>query len=198
MSRLAILLLSVLPLALPAKVRLPAIFSDHLVLQQNYGNPIWGWAQPGEKVTVSTSWGEKHSLTTGENGKWMVVVYAPAASLGHKLTIQGNNRIVLKDIAVGEVWLCAGQSNMGWSTGNSFEAEGEAEVDLPGFRIYRSAREHWHEPLEENRDRLAAWKACEPKSAAETSAVSYYFGKIASKTGSASWYHSTGLCRDTD
>ena len=71
MNRLAILLLSLLPLALPAKVRLPAIFSDHLVLQQNYGNPIWGWAQPGEKVTVSTSWGEEHSLTTGENGKWM-------------------------------------------------------------------------------------------------------------------------------
>jgi sialate O-acetylesterase len=177
MSRLAILLLWLLPLALPAKVRLPAIFSDHLVLQQNYGNPIWGWAQPGEKVTVSTSWGEEHSLTTGENGKWMVAVFAPAASLGHKLTIQGSNRIVLKDIAVGEVWLCAGQSNMGWSTGNSFEAEGEAEVDLPGFRIYRSAREHWHEPLEENRDRLARWKPCDPESAAETSAVSYYFGK---------------------
>ena len=107
----------------------------------------------------------------------MVAVYAPAASLGHKLTIKGSNRIVLKDIAVGEVWLCAGQSNMGWSTGNSFEAEGEAEVDLPGFRIYRSAREHWHEPLEENRDRLARWKPCDPESAAETSAVSYYFGK---------------------
>jgi sialate O-acetylesterase len=177
MKRFAILFLFVLPLVSSAKVRLPAIFSDHLVLQQNYGNPIWGWAQPGEKVTVSTSWGEEHSLTTGENGKWMAVVYAPAASLGHKLTIRGSNRIVLRNVAVGEVWLCAGQSNMGWSVGNSFEAEGEAEVDLPGFRIYRSAREHWHEPLEENRDRLARWKPCDPQSAAETSAVSYYFGK---------------------
>jgi sialate O-acetylesterase len=61
--------------------------------------------------------------------------------------------------------------------GNSFEAEKEANVDLPDFRIFKSAREHWHEPLEENRDRLAAWKPCDPKSAVETSAVSYYFGK---------------------
>lgn len=133
MKRFAILFLFVLPLVSSAKVRLPAIFSDHLVLQQNYGNPIWGWAQPGEKVTVSTSWGEEHSLTTGENGKWMAVVYAPAASLGHKLTIRGSNRIVLRNVAVGEVWLCAGQSNMGWSVGNSFEAEGRPRSIFPVF-----------------------------------------------------------------
>jgi sialate O-acetylesterase len=93
------------------------------------------------------------------------------------VTIEGKNIIILKNVAVGEVWLCAGQSNMGWSMGNSFEAEKEATVNLPDFRIFKSAREHWHEPLEENRDRLAAWKPCDPKSAAETSAVSYYFGK---------------------
>ena len=113
MKRFAILFLFVLPLVSSAKVRLPAIFSDHLVLQQNYGNPIWGWAQPGEKVTVSTSWGEEHSLTTGENGKWMAVVYAPAASLGHKLTIRGSNRIVLRNVAVGEVWLWRGAIQYG-------------------------------------------------------------------------------------
>ena len=78
---------------------------------------------------------------------------------------------------MGEVWLCAGQSNMGWSVSNSFEAEGETDVDLPNMRIFRSAREHWHEPLQENRDRLARWKPCNPESAAETSAIAYYFGK---------------------
>ena len=107
----------------------------------------------------------------------MVIAYTPKAGTGHEVTIQGSNNIVLKNVAIGEVWLCAGQSNMGWSMGSSFEAEKEARVNLPNFRIYRSAREHWHEPLNENRDRLARWKPCDPKSAAETSAVAYYFGK---------------------
>jgi sialate O-acetylesterase len=166
-----------LPLFCAAKVRLPAIFSDHMVFQQLGGNPIWGWADPREKVTVQTSWGETHSTTTGKDGKWMIIAYTPKAATGHQVTIQASNKIVLKNVAIGEVWLCAGQSNMGWSTGNSFEAEKEAKVNLPHFRIFRSAREHWHEPLKENRDRLARWKPCDPKSAAETSAVSYYFGK---------------------
>jgi sialate O-acetylesterase len=107
----------------------------------------------------------------------MIITYTTGAGTGHEVTISGENEIVLKNVALGEVWLCAGQSNMGWSVANSFEAEGEAEVDLPNLRIFRSAREHWHEPLEENRDRLAKWKPCNPESAAETSAVAYYFGK---------------------
>ena len=61
--------------------------------------------------------------------------------------------------------------------GNSFEAEKEADVNLPDLRIFKSAREHWHTPLEMPRDRLSQWKLCTPASAAETSAVSYYFGK---------------------
>jgi sialate O-acetylesterase len=169
--------LFLLPLVCPGKVRLPAIFSDNLVFQQRSGNPIWGWADSKEKVTVKTSWGETHSATAGSSRRWMVTVNTPKAGAGHEVTIQGSNKIVLKNVAIGEVWLCAGQSNMGWSMGNSFEAEKEAKVDLPHFRIFRSAREHWHEPLKENRDRLARWKPCDPKSAAETSAVAYYFGK---------------------
>ena len=166
-----------LPILCAAKVRLPAIFSDHMVFQQLGGNPIWGWADRGEKVTVSTSWGASDSTTADKDGRWMIISYTSKAGTGHKVTIEGTNEIILKNVAVGEVWLCAGQSNMGWSMGNSFEAEKEAKVNLPNFRIYQSAREHWHEPLRENRDRLARWKQCDPKSAAETSAVAYYFGK---------------------
>ena len=159
------------------KVRVPSIFSDYLVFQRESGNPIWGWAKPGEKVTVSTSWGTNDSATAGKDGRWMVVSYTPGAGTGHSVNIEGENKIELREVAVGEVWLCAGQSNMGWSMGNSFEAEKEAEVDLPGFRVFRNSREHWHEPLKENRDRLARWKTCNPESAHETSAVAYYFGK---------------------
>ena len=148
------------------QLRVPAVFCDFMVLQRDSGNPIWGWANPGEKITVRTSWGTNDSVVTGQDGRWMVVSYVDITGTGHQITISGNkHKIVIKEVALGEVWLCAGQSNMGWAVANSFGAEGEASVNLPNFRIFRSAREHWHEPLQENRDRLARWKPCDPKSA---------------------------------
>ena len=90
-----LLFVSFLPLFLIANVRLPALFSDHSVFQQRSGNPIWGWADPGEKVTVKTSWGETDSATAGKDGRWMVITYTPKAGIGHQVTIQGNTKIVL-------------------------------------------------------------------------------------------------------
>ncbi len=160
-----------------ADVSLPNFFSDHMILQQQISNTIWGWADPGEKVIITASWGTEASAKTNDQGQWRVYLETPEYGTGHRLTIKGNNTIELSNVAIGEVWICAGQSNMGWSMGNSFESEGEADVNLPDFRIFKSSREHWHEPLEQSRDRLSTWKPCDPESAAETSAVSYYFGK---------------------
>ena len=160
-----------------ADVRLPRLFCDHMVLQQQTSNAVWGWADAGEKVTVKASWGAEASATTGADGKWKLFLETPAYGTGHALTVKGKNSIRINDVAIGEVWLCAGQSNMGWGMGNSFGAEEEADVNLPDYRIFKSAREHWHKPLEMQRDRLSKWKPCNPESAAETSAVSYWFGK---------------------
>jgi sialate O-acetylesterase len=160
-----------------ADVRLPRLFGDHMILQQQTHNPIWGWADRGEMVAVSSSWGAKAQAKTDAGGRWRVELETAAHGTGHSLTVQGKNQIKIQDVAIGEVWLCAGQSNMGWSMENSFEAEKEADVDIPAFRIFRSAREHWHEPLEENRDELARWERCNAESAAASSAVSYYFAK---------------------
>ena len=171
------ILISFVCSAAGADVRVPRLVGDDMILQQNTNNPIWGWADAGEVITVTASWNTTASATAGRDGKWKLFLATPAAGTGYQLTISGKNRIEINNVAIGEVWLCAGQSNMGWSVGNSFEAEDESNVDLPEFRIFRSAREHWHEPLEENRDRLCQWKPCNPESAAETSAVSYYFGK---------------------
>ncbi|MEE2714891.1 MAG: sialate O-acetylesterase [Verrucomicrobiota bacterium] len=148
-----------------------------MVLQQQTSNAIWGWANPGESIEIKSSWGVSELTEAGTDGKWKIFLKTPGHATGQSLRISGSNTIQITDIAIGEVWLCAGQSNMGWSVANSFEAEGESKVDLPHLRIFRSAREHWHEPLEENRDRLSQWKRCDPKAAAETSAVAYYFGK---------------------
>jgi len=165
--------------ATPAKtgLRLPSLFGDKMVLQQQTKNTIWGWATPGEKVTVTASWGASASTQTDAAGRWKILLDTPSYGTGFSLKIIGSKTIEIKDVAIGEVWLCAGQSNMGWSVGSSFEAELESNVNLPDFRIFKSAREHWHEPLEEKRDLLGNWKPCNPESAAETSVVAYNFGK---------------------
>ncbi|MCH2182626.1 MAG: sialate O-acetylesterase [Mariniblastus sp.] len=160
-----------------AELRVPRIFSDQMVLQQQTANAIWGWATPGQVVTAKSSWGAEAQTTAGPDGRWQLFLETGTPATGHTLTLSAENTIEINQIAIGEVWLCAGQSNMGWSTQNSFEADQETEVNLPDLRIFRSEREHWHEPLEINRDRLARWKACDPQAAAETSAVAYYFGK---------------------
>jgi len=160
-----------------AEVKLPRLFSDNMILQQQTKNAVWGWADEGETVTITASWGEQASVKTGTDGKWKVFLKTPGHGTGYDLTVRGKNTIKINNVAIGEVWLCAGQSNLGWAMGNSFEADKEANVNLPNFRIFKSAREHWYEPLEETRDRLKQWKPCNPASAAETSAVAYYFGK---------------------
>ena len=158
-------------------LRLPSLFGDHMILQQNMENTIWGWADPKEQITVTASWGASASAQANADGGWKVLLDTPAFGTGHSLKITGSKTIEIKDVAIGEVWLCAGQSNMGWSTGNSAEAELEANVNLPNYRIFKSGREHWHEPLKEKRDLMGQWKTCNPESAAETSVVAYNFGK---------------------
>ncbi len=161
-----------------ADVRVPSLFTDHMILQQETSNAVWGFAAPGEKVTVTASWGTEERTVANKDGDWKVMLKTPRFGTSHSLTISGRNTIKIKNVAIGEVWLCAGQSNMGWGLRGTFGGEEEAaSADSPNFRIFQSAREHWHEPLKESRDRLAKWSPCTPESAAATSAVSYYFGK---------------------
>ena len=165
-------------LAVVADVRIPRLFSDQMILQQQTLNAVWGFADPGEKVTVEASWGDQSSTTANADGDWRLFLKTPSHGTGYTLVIRGNNTITLNKVAIGEVWLCAGQSNMGWALGNCFDAETEViSADAPNFRIFKSSREHWHQPLKESRDRLSKWAPCTPETAAATSAVSYYFGK---------------------
>src|ERR1700677_4006558 len=100
------------PIRLPANVQLPAIFGDHMVLQEGMKLPVWGTADPNEAVTVKVG-GETASTTTGADGKWRVNLSPlPEKSVPVTLTVTGKNSLTFQDVLVGDVWICSGQSNM--------------------------------------------------------------------------------------
>ena len=107
-------LLAGLPSAARADVKVPAIFGSHMMLQRDQKDRIWGWAEPGEEVTVKIA-GQSQTTKAGPDGSWQVMLDAMPAGGPHVLSIQGKNSVQLEDVLVGEVWICSGQSNMQWS-----------------------------------------------------------------------------------
>lgn len=93
-----------------AQVQLPNFFGDHMVLQQQ-AVAIWGKDKPGAKISVTGSWGKKANTVADADGKWKVKIQTPAAGGPYNLKVKGSNEVQLKDIMIGEVWLCSGQSN---------------------------------------------------------------------------------------
>ncbi len=157
-----------------AEVRLPDVLGDSMVLQQNQKIPIWGTADAGETVTVSF---QKQKLTVAADavGKWRVDLKSLKADFTPQtLTIAGKNKIELKDILVGEVWLVAGQSNMQRllrETANGEEVQRQA--NHPNIRLFNASREV---AFKKKQGKLGEWAACTPASVAEFSAAGYYFG----------------------
>jgi sialate O-acetylesterase len=94
-----------------AEIKPANIFSDHMVVQQKRETSDWGWANPGEKVTVSLN-SKSASVSTGKDGKWLISLPSQKAVNPFQLKMSGKNKIVLNDVMISEVWLCAGQSNM--------------------------------------------------------------------------------------
>ena len=163
-----------------AAVKLPAIFGDHMVLQQKSSVAVWGWADPGEKVTVKGSWqwflGK--SVKADKDGVWKVYLKTPKAGRTVSLKVKGSdNEIVLKDVLVGEVWICSGQSNM-QSTMARFKTDRSKtdieKADSPGIRLFTVKSVFSTTPKE---DVEGTWETCTPKSVVNFSAVGYYFGK---------------------
>jgi len=111
---LTILVLSALTLSAQAKVKLPHLIGDNMVLQQQTDARLWGWAQPGKTVKVSVSWtNEVVSTKADKNGEWLVKVKTPKASYEPlSITFDDGEPLTIKNVVAGEVWVCAGQSNM--------------------------------------------------------------------------------------
>lgn len=156
-----------------ADVKMPALFQDSLVLQRGMSNPVWGWADDGEKVTVTLA--GKSKSTTAKDGKWMVKLPSMRAGGPHIMTIEGNNSIEIHNILIGDVWVCSGQSNMQWSVRQSANPDEEiANADHPKIRLFYVPRIATGAPQD---DVDADWQECSPKSVEGFSAVAYYFGR---------------------
>jgi sialate O-acetylesterase len=169
-------------LAAPARADVTpnGLFTDHMVLQRGLKVPVWGTANPGEKVTVQFR-GQKVSATTGQDGKWKVELKKLEAGGPFEMTISSpNSKIHLKDVLVGEVWVCSGQSNMEQALLNTNGAkEAIAQADNPRLRLFTVRRFSAKAP---QRDlpvgkEPRTWQKCTTVTVPGFSAVAYYFGR---------------------
>lgn len=157
-----------------ADVKLPAVIDSHMVLQRERPLPIWGWADPGEEVTVTLD-SQSASAKADDKGRWKVTLKAVKADgKPHTMTIAGKNKIVLEDLLIGEVWLGSGQSNMQWSIDQSQKREEHtAAADKPLIRLFNVPLVQNSKPAD---DVKAQWTVCSPKTIGSFSAVLYHFG----------------------
>ncbi len=158
-----------------ADVTLPRIFSSNMVLQQGIEIPVWGWASPGEKVTVTLG---KTTVTTrtGRDGKWKVKLPRFGYGGPYTMTVTGRNKVVFDNVMIGEVWIASGQSNMEWQLAQSNHAEEEIAVaDYPNIRLFQVPRTVAQFPQDDISS--GEWKVCTPENAKSFSAVAYFFGR---------------------
>jgi sialate O-acetylesterase len=159
-------------------VSLPAIFSDNMVLQQNSELIIWGWGKPQEKISIITPWDGNTLNTEATNqGTWAVFVKTPKGSMTpYNLTIKGYNEIVLKNVLIGEIWLCSGQSNMEWTAnmGINNAQEEVKQAKYPNIRFFSVIHRTATAP---QIDLEGQWAECSPASMQNFSAVAYFFAR---------------------
>jgi len=157
-----------------AAVKTPAFISDGMVLQHGMKVPVWGTADPGEKVTVNFQ-DQKVSATAGQDGKWRVRLNDLKPGGPSEMVIQGRNKLVLRDVLVGEVWLCSGQSNMEMRLADTADAqEVIAHSKDPMLHLFTVPHASAASPA---RDVAGSWSACGPKTVPNFSAVAYFFGR---------------------
>ena len=178
---LTILVSSLMASGLEAGLKLPALVGDHMVLQRDLANPIWGWADPGAGVAVTIA-GQTHQAKADDRGKWKVTLN-PMTGSNHalKMTISSNGEvIILSNIVIGEVWICSGQSNMQWSVSQSDDPDLEiATANHPNIRFISVPQVG----TQENQDDFKGqWEICTPETAGEFSGVGYFFGRQLQQT----------------
>jgi sialate O-acetylesterase len=176
---LPLLALAFAPATLLAELKLPAIFGDHMVLQQNQADRIWGWDTPGVNVTVAFA-GQSYTGTAGADGKWMVTLAPlPASFTPQTLSIAGSSRREVQDVLIGEVWMCSGQSNMGFTLGQDWNGDLESRAsDLPGIRLIQAPLLGTQELLSDFQPgSRGQWRLATSETTVRFSAVGFLFGR---------------------
>ena len=175
-----------------AELRLPVLIADHMVLQQQLAVPLWGWAEPGEQVTVSASWPLSKSVSSAadKDGKWRVTLDTPQAGGPYRIEFKTDeDEMTVENVMVGEIWVCSGQSNMEmglmrsdpWTKG-VFNYKSEiAAADYPNIRLFTVTQKIADTP---QADCEGTWSPCSPETVPDFSAVAYFFAKkIHQETG---------------
>ncbi|MCW3786582.1 sialate O-acetylesterase [Plebeiibacterium sediminum] len=166
-----------------AEISLPSIISDNMVLQQNMEVKLWGKASVNESVSIKTSWGKSYQTSANNNGKWIVKIKTPKALKNQTIVFEGENKIEIKNVLIGEVWLCSGQSNMEFGVGYmtrhyngviNYEEEIQ-KANYPDIHLFKVEKNM--SPEEELYDCQGHWEVCTPETIETFSGVGYYFGR---------------------
>ena len=175
---LIITLLLLSRFTLQAKITLPSVFSDNMVLQQNSKVAIWGEADAGQSIQIKTSWkNDIYTLKADDNGNWKADLSTPVA--GGPYTIEITNKVgektIIKDILIGEVWICSGQSNMEVPVKNVDNAEKEIkDSDYPKIRFFKVPHKSSIIPV---KDIEANWQSPTPETVETYSSVAFFFAR---------------------
>jgi sialate O-acetylesterase len=176
-SIIALVLLFILSNSAFANVTLPNIFSDNMVLQRNTEVLFWGFANPQEEIIIKPSWNnQEYKVKASNQAKWEIAIPTPKEGGPYTISIKGYNEVVLKNILIGEVWICSGQSNMemnaSWGIENGDEAVKNA--DNPNIRLFLVPKLTATTP---QNNISGTWTECTPETMKYFSAVGYFFGK---------------------
>lgn len=168
-----------LPVFLPpvaeAEPKLPHLFTDHMVLQEDMNISVWGWADPEERITVNLGPNTRETVATAA-GRWDVALPAMHAGGPFTLLVRGKKTVEVKDVLLGEVWIASGQSNMTYALSGATGATEEIPAaNYPQMRFFNVPKKVALAPQADTLE--AAWEVCTPDTAKVFSAVAYFFGR---------------------
>lgn len=162
-----------------ANIRLPQLFTSHMVLQRDRPIPLWGWADPKESITIMFK-GQSQTVIAGKDGTWRITLKPEPTGGPFDLSFKGKNQIVLQDVLLGDVWICSGQSNMEWEVEDSDNAPQEiANAQFPQIRHFKINKTLAINPQSDVPS--GGWNVCSPESVAKFTAVGYFFARELNK-----------------